>query len=163
MKFCPQCGTRCAPEAKFCTECGTQITPAQEDQDHRNLVRVPAAKRRVRPGELAAVAHDLELADEWDRDIWVEPDSLEAQLAAKPFIARTPPGPNDRVPVNCVWAVSPHPGRAPDHLSGSLSDKFGALGVLQGRTRAEITALVGPPSATSGSLTRSLRAAGSTV
>jgi len=149
VKFCSGCGASIISGARFCTQCGVSIERSAAVVPE-GKVRVPGAQRRVHPGQLAYLMSNPEALAEWDEDIFVDPESEEARLASMPFDASRPPGPNDWVPVDCVWAIAEYPGRPGLIAGGKLADRFANLGTLQGRPLSEIVSYVGEPNVRTG-------------
>jgi len=153
MNYCPGCGHRLFADALFCADCGGSLAPSASpiSDVHLGQVRLTTHDRRVHPGALAAALRDPTLAEEWDQDLWVAEDSLEARRARRPFKPTSPPGPADWVPADCAWALIRYPGRLRAMPQGKLENRLRQMGSLAGRPRAEIVRVVGPPNSSAGS------------
>lgn len=153
MNYCSECGARLVEQPRFCPGCGRRLETTQESIDTATeKVRLSAAQRRVHPGQLADMVRNPSLLEEWEQDIWVDPDSQEAELARIPFDSTRPPTRDGWVPVDSVWAIAPYPGPPPLHISGKLSSRVQRLGTLTGRPYREIVDALGPPSARTGTI-----------
>lgn len=151
-RFCQECGHEVAVAARFCVDCGCRLDPSPEvaSDTHAGEVRLTAHDRRVHPGALtgarpAAAGVTTWLAEVPDQVVWVSADSPEVERAGRPFNPLNPPGPEDWVPGDCVWAFFKHPGPHWAGLTGELGQRFRRMKVLLGRTRTEIVLVVGPP------------------
>lgn len=147
MRYCAKCGSELGVAAKFCSTCGSPVDDSSSgpEEDHAGKVFVCAADRRCHPGRMEKVA-DLP-PDEFVHyvgDEWLDQDAPEAAAAGSAFDPLKPPAPNDWVPVDCVWAYAPHPGRARP-TSGKLQQKLASIGALRGRTYSELRQHLGPP------------------
>ena len=145
--FCTNCGTIFQVGANFCGNCGVAVRAALPSIEvlaiDPNMISLQPSERRVLVGAFHGRAYS-ELAKPFP----VHKDSVEAQASKVPFDATVAPDEEDLVPGDCVWAfdLPPEDFRG-NPTYGSIDKRFAALGILRGRTFAEIVSYVGGPKA----------------
>lgn len=143
--FCSKCGAQAQVGAVFCSSCGNvlmqdgsiqAVTPSDSVSLDKSEMRVPV-------GSMTLVSLDAM----GDSPHVFSKDSSEAKNANAPFDPSQPPVAGDLVPLDCVWAFTPHPGPPPKNPAnyGSVDKRMVALGPLRGRTMSEIMAAAGQP------------------
>ncbi|MBU4189110.1 MAG: zinc ribbon domain-containing protein [Actinobacteria bacterium] len=151
MSYCTACGAKIAESAKFCASCGTAVGAKDEEPIPEGYVLVPPEKLRVKPGLLSMIS-ELDVLLLTTQNVPLHEDSREYAATKVPFRADRPHGPEDLVPLDCVWARTTHPGRMPSIDAFTLRGKFSQMGQLAARTRIEIVSVVGAPTVTAGNM-----------
>lgn len=118
---------------------------ARKAQPGEEIARTPTDAVTLSPSERRVPFGLSGRPMEASHPITVAPDSEEALRANKPFDPRVPPGPDELVPADCVWAFTPPPTSMKGSPYGSVNAIFVGLGQLRGRTFAEIVKYAGPP------------------
>lgn len=147
VNFCPSCGTKASEGARFCFNCGHALTnEIQETSKLEGYVTFQPEQRKVHPGEIGRILEESpEKFEELNQPISLPEDSPLVAIYRAPFDSSRIPREIDWVPMNCVWAVNPYPGR-PDYSKarGNIQNRFISLGVVAGRPLDEIADYVGP-------------------
>ena len=87
MRFCSQCGTKLADDAKFCHACGSKVVDMTETEDIKPaLTKTPEAESPVapRPATEREATENAQTVDRRDASEYIRPAPAESEDAARP-------------------------------------------------------------------------------
>jgi hypothetical protein len=140
-KFCTNCGSGRAGEAKFCGSCGLPFEGSNATAENAGKVFVKNSDRRIPVGSASLQENDtiMEVGG-----VWVSPKSDEAKNAGAVFDPKVIPTEGSLVPADCIWSVHAYPG-TPNVRSQNPKKAMVEMGQLVGRPFDEIVEHVGAP------------------